>query len=95
MAVSPAMTQALGQLRNAVAALEGAVARRGQHHPSIEILKKELSVMQDDRAQLALDLDAALAKSARLEAITTELDHRIERATSLVRDIMGDLGQRE
>ena len=95
MAVSPAISQALGQLRNAVAALEGAVARRAQKDPSVETLKKELAVMQDDRAQLALDLDAALAKSARFDAITTELDKRIDRATSLVRDVMGDLGQRE
>ena len=94
-AVSPAITQALGQLRNAVTALEGAVARRAQDDRSVETLKKELAVMQDDRAQIALDLDGALAKAARLDAITGELGRRVDRATTLVREVMGDLGQRE
>ena len=94
-AVSPAITQALGQLRNAVAALEGVVARRAQDDRSIETLKRELAVMQDDRAQIALDLDGALAKAARLDAITGELGRRVDRATTLVREVMGDLGQRE
>jgi len=52
-------------------------------------------VMQDDRAQIALDLDGALAKAARLDAITGELGRRVDRATTLVREVMGDLGQRE
>ncbi len=94
-AVSPAITQALGQLRNAVAALEGVVARRAQDDRSAETLKKELAVMQDDRAQIALDLDAAMAKAARLDAVTGELGRRVDRATSLVREVLGDLGQRE
>jgi hypothetical protein len=94
-AVSPAITQALGQLRNAVAALEGVVARRAQDDRSVETLKKELAVMKDDRAQIALDLDAAMAKAARLDAVTGELGRRVDRATSLVREVLGDLGQRE
>ncbi|MCX8504761.1 MAG: DUF4164 family protein [Alphaproteobacteria bacterium] len=94
-AVSPAITQALGQLRNAVTALEAVVSRRAQDDRSIETLKRELAVMQDDRAQIALDLDGALTKAARLDAITGELGRRVDRATTLVREVMGDLGQRE
>jgi len=94
-AVSPAITQALGQLRNAVTALEAVVSRRAQDDRSIETLKRELAVMQDDRAQIALDLDGALAKAARLDAITGELGRRVDRATTLVREVMGDLGQQE
>ena len=94
-AVSPAITQALGQLRNAVTALEAVVARRAQDDRSVEILKRELAVMQDDRAQIALDLDSAMAKAARLDAITGELSRRVDRATTLVREVMGDLGQRD
>jgi len=94
-AVSPAITEALGQLRNAVTALEAVVSRRAQDDRSIETLKRELAVMQDDRAQIALDLDGALAKAARLDAITGELGRRVDRATTLVREVMGDLGQRE
>lgn len=94
-AVSPAITQALGQLRNAVTALEAVVSRRAQDDRSIETLKRELAVMQDDRAQIALDLDGALAKAARLDAITGQLGRRVDRATTLVREVMGDLGQRE
>ncbi len=94
-AVSPAITQALGQLRNAVAALEGVVARRAQDDRSVETLKKELAVMQDDRAQIALDLDDAMAKAARLDAVTGELGRRVDRATTMVREVLGDLGSRE
>jgi hypothetical protein len=94
-AVSPAITQALGQLRTAVAALEGVVARRSQDDRSVETLKKELAVMQDDRAQIALELDAALAKAARLDAVTGELGRRVDRATGLVREVLGDLGPKE
>jgi hypothetical protein len=94
-AVSPAITQALGQLRNAVTALEAVVSRRAQDDRSIETLKRELAVMQDDRAQIALDLDGALTKAASLDAITGELGRRVDRATTLVREVMGDLGQRE
>jgi hypothetical protein len=94
-AVSPAITQALGQLRTAVAALESVVARRSQDDRSVETLKKELAVMQDDRAQIALDLDAALAKAARLDAVTGELGRRVDRATGLVREVLGDLGPKE
>ncbi len=94
-AVSPAITQALGQLRNAVTALEAVVSRRAQDDRSVETLKRELAVMQDDRAQIALDLDSAMAKAARLDAITGELGRRVDRATTLVREVMGDLGQWE
>jgi len=94
-AVSPGITQALGQLRTAVAALESFVARRSQDDRSVETLKKELAVMQDDRAQIALDLDAALAKAARLDAVTGELGRRVDRATGLVREVLGDLGPKE
>jgi hypothetical protein len=94
-AVSPAITQALGQLRTAVAALEGVVARRSQDDRSVETLKKELAVMQDDRAQIAFELDAALAKAARLDAVTGELGRRVDRATGLVREVLGDLGPKE
>jgi hypothetical protein len=94
-AVSPAITQALGQLRTAVAALESVVARRSQDDRSVETLKKELAVMQDDRAQIAFDLDAALAKAARLDAVTGELGRRVDRATGLVREVLGDLGPKE
>jgi hypothetical protein len=94
-AVSPAMTQALVRLRNAVTALEAVVSRRAQDDRSIETLKRELAIMQDDRAQIAIDLDGALAKAARLDAVTGELGRRLERATVLVREVMGDLGQRD
>jgi predicted nucleic acid-binding Zn-ribbon protein len=94
-AVSPAMTQALVRLRNAVTSLEAVVSRRAQDDRSLEHLKRELAIMQDDRAQIALDLDGALAKAARLEAVSGELGRRVERATTLVREVMGDLGERD
>ena len=64
-AVSPAITQALAQLRQAVTTLESVIARRAEDDRTLDLMKKELAVMQDERAKLALELDAALAKAAR------------------------------
>jgi predicted nucleic acid-binding Zn-ribbon protein len=94
-AVSPVLTQALLQLRNAVATLEGVVERRAEDDRSITLLKKELAVMQDDRAQIALDLDDALEKSTRLAGITEEVSRRVDRATEAVRDALNHIGGRE
>ena len=64
-AISPAITQALAQLRQAVTTLESVVARRAEDDRTLDLMKKELAVMQDERANVALELDAALAKAAR------------------------------
>jgi predicted nucleic acid-binding Zn-ribbon protein len=93
--VSPALTQSIGQLRNAVANLERVVARRAEDDRSLSTLKDELAIMQDDRARLAMELDSALAKTTRMDAIMTELLRRIDRSTTLVREVLGELAKKE
>ena len=93
-AVSPAITQSLAQLRQAVTALESVVARRADDDRTLDLMKKELAVMQDERAKLALDLDTALAKAARLDAVTGELARRVDRATTTVREVLADITPR-
>ena len=90
-AASPAITQALTQLRNAVAALETVSARRSEADRSNRTLKAELAVMQDDRARLALELDVALSKASRLETVTTEVAKRVDRAIGSVRGALEDI----
>ena len=93
-AISPAITQALAQLRQAVTTLETVVTRRAEDDRTLDMMKKELALMQDERAKLASDLDAALAKSARLDAVTGELARRVDHATTTVREVLADLAPR-
>lgn len=93
-AISPAITQALAQLRQAVTTLETVVTRRAEDDRTLDMMKKELALMQDERAKLATDLDAALAMSARLDAVTGELARRVDRATTTVREVLADLAPR-
>jgi len=93
-AISPAITQALAQLRQAVTTLESVVARRAEDDRTLDLMKKELALMQDERAKLAGDLDSALAKATRLDAVTGELARRVERATTTVREVLSDLTPR-
>jgi hypothetical protein len=48
--------------------------------------------MQEDRTRLALELDAALSKAGRLEAITGDLARRIDRAIGSVRGALDAAG---
>lgn len=85
-ALSPSLSLALTQLRNAVSALEGAAAVRDESDREARMAQTELSVMQEDRMRLAMELDAALSKAGQLEAITGDLARRIDRAIESVRD---------
>lgn len=77
---------ALKRLDAALAGLEAAAARRGETERRRGDLELELSLMQDDRARLAVELDGALAKLDRLEAAAAEVDRRIERAMGAITD---------
>src|SRR5690606_6918425 len=67
MARSQAMLNAaLERLEAAVAGLERAAARRLELEQRRGDLETELSLMQDDRARLAVELDGALARPGRL-----------------------------
>lgn len=91
-ASSPVIAQALAELRTAVAGLEAVAAKRETGDISSDTLKTELTLVQDDRARLANDLDAALARLGRYDQISADLQKRINRALHAVKDAIGEDG---
>lgn len=79
------LADAIGRLDLALAALEAALARRLDVEARRGDLETELSVMQDDRARLAADLDGALSRLERLEMAAADVDRRVERAMGEIR----------
>jgi hypothetical protein len=83
-----AIDRALLRLRGALQSLEAAAARRAELDRSKSSLETELALMQDDRARLAVELDGALARANRLDAITGEMAARIDRAMLSIRTVI-------
>jgi chromosome segregation ATPase len=51
-------------------------------------LEDELSVMQDDRARLAAELDGAMARARALGHANEDVRQRVERASAQVRAVL-------
>ncbi|MFC0284202.1 DUF4164 family protein [Camelimonas abortus] len=84
------LNEALKRLDAALTALEAAAARRAEADRRTIDLETELSLMQDDRSRLAVDLDGAMARLARLQAASAELGERVERAIGAVTAALAD-----
>jgi hypothetical protein len=70
----------LRRLRAAIDLLEAAVERRVRIDAKRGDADEELSLMQDDRARLAVELDGALNRNRALEAANAEAAKRLEQA---------------
>lgn len=86
--LSPAIRQSLGRLRAAAEALEQAQARRRENQRHSGPIETELALMQDDRSRLATELDAALARSNRVETLAEDLTRRVDAAMTAVRAVL-------
>ena len=82
------LEQALARLSAALGLLEATASRKLEADRSKATLETELALMQDDRARLAVELDGALARSARLDGVTTDLARRIDDAIGSVRAVI-------
>ncbi|GHE59972.1 hypothetical protein GCM10019059_19280 [Camelimonas fluminis] len=82
------LNEALKRLDAALTALEAAAARRAEADRRTIDIETELSLMQDDRARLAVDLDGAMARLARLQAAASEVEERVERAIGVVTAVL-------
>lgn len=71
---------AFDRLKEALDALERTVAVKVEDGLSSAELEEELAIMQDDRARLALDLDAALARQSALEKSRDEVLRQLDAA---------------
>ena len=90
--LSPSIRQSLMRLRSAVESLEQAEARRRENQRQTGPIETELALMQDDRARLATELDAALARSNRVETWADDLTRRIDAAMTAVRAVLDKNG---
>ena len=83
------LEDALRRLKAALDTLEMAAARRLEMERGSESLETELALMRDDRSRLAVELDGALARGARIEQAAAEVSRRIDRAIASVRGALG------
>lgn len=78
------LENALARLDSALSQLEAAARRRTEAERGSANLETELTLMQDDRARLASELDGAMARLGAVEAAAADVDQRLERAMNVV-----------
>ena len=88
MEVPARLRRTLSRLGSSLDQLEAAAARRAQSDATRGNLEDELAVMQDDRARLALELDAALARARGLAGANAEVARRLERVEGTVKAVL-------
>jgi septal ring factor EnvC (AmiA/AmiB activator) len=79
----PRLHNAVKSLAAALDLLDAAVERREQAEAARRDLVDELAVMQDDRARLADELDASLARAEHLAAAARQVSARLDRMDAL------------
>jgi hypothetical protein len=92
MAGTPTIEYALQRLESAVGLLEGAIDSRFESEQHAQGVEAELQRLGTDRSRLAQSLDAAEARSARLEDANREVSRRLVGAMESIRDILARNG---
>ena len=87
MALGP-FEPSLKRMRAAVDLLEAAVERRVRRDAKRGDSDEELARMQDDRDQLAGELDGALSRNRALEAASAEAAKTVARATAALEAVI-------
>jgi hypothetical protein len=83
------------KLRAALDGLDAAISRRAEQDMEHADRGAEFALLQDDRARLAQELDAALARMRALESASGEVARRVERASAAVRAVIGSTERQE
>jgi hypothetical protein len=91
MKTHPRIDAAIKRLSTALDQLEAVQARRQRADLLRGDLEEELSLMQDDRARLAVELDAALARAKALDAANLEASLGLERAGTTLRTVLASI----
>lgn len=79
----------LKRLAAALDHLEAATERRSEHDARRADLEEEFAVMQDDRARLGLELEAAAVRLRKLEEANGEVARRLAAAGASIRSVLG------
>jgi hypothetical protein len=91
MGASP-LDEAIGRMRMAIDRLETAIDIRRRHDARRADADEEFSLMQDDRARLAVELDGALADNRALAAANGAATAALARATATIEDLLARAG---
>ena len=86
---------ALRKLATALDRLDAAAERRAQADALRANLEEELTVMQDDRARLAVELDSAAARANALDLANVEASRRLSHASAEIRAVLTEVASRE
>ena len=92
MAGTSTIEHALQRLASAVGLLEGAIDGRFERERHAEGVEAEMQRLGTDRSRLAQSLDAAEARSARLEEANREVSRRLVAAMESIREILARNG---
>jgi septal ring factor EnvC (AmiA/AmiB activator) len=76
------------RLRAALDALDAAVERRAEAAAGDHALADQIHALAIDRSKLAADLDAAAARSKKLETANREIADRLDVAISAIRSVI-------
>jgi len=79
---------ALKRLAAALDQLEAASERRVRADALRANLEEELTVMQDDRSRLAVELDGAIARSNALELANDEVARRLKNVSATIKAVL-------
>jgi chromosome segregation ATPase len=88
MARADAIDAALERLSRALDLLEQAVEARSEAAARRAERDEALSVLQDDRSRLAVELDGALARNRSLQNAAEDVSRRLEAAGATVQALM-------
>lgn len=92
MAGTSTIEYALQRLQSAVGLLEGAIEGRFEGEQQARGMEAEMQRLGTDRSRLAQSLDAAEARSARLEEANREVSRRLVAAMESIREILARNG---
>ncbi len=95
MTLPDRLQRAVQRLTGALDTLEIAAARRAGIEAARADIDQEFEVMQDDRSRLAVELDAAMARSRTLDRTADEVAFCLQRAGATVRTILAELSSGE
>lgn len=92
MAGSTLLDGALKQLETALGRVEDAVDQRLEHARRVADLESEVHQLGTDRSRLAQAVDAAEARSGRIEDANREVSRRLVTAMESIRDVLKNTG---
>ena len=95
MSGESSVAAALQKLQQALDALDDAVENREDEERRRVDLEAELHRVGADRSRLAQSLDAAEAKSAKLEETNRDVSRRLVAAMESIRAVIGGSGRAE